>query len=104
MIFGRWTTEVLWVLAHSGALRFTELREHIPQVTPKVLSQRLRQLERDGLVTRTYHRQVPPRVEYEATDLARSLTPVYAELERWSLQHADDVEAARRGYDGPLPA
>lgn len=104
VIFGRWTTEVLWALVHNGVLRFNDLKRHIPEVTPKVLSQRLRQLERDGLITRTYFREVPPRVEYAATALALSLVPIFAELERWSRDHGGDIEAARSSYDGPLPS
>lgn len=104
VIFGRWTTEVLWALLHNGTLRFSELKRHIPEVTPKVLSQRLRQLERDGLITRTYFREVPPRVEYAATGLATSLVPIFADLERWSRDHVSDIEAARSSYDGPLPS
>lgn len=102
VIFGRWTTEVLWALTHADSMRFSDLHRHVPEVTPKVLTQRLRQLERDGLLTRTYYREVPPRVEYEATALARTLAPVFAELERWSLDHASDIEAARNAYTGPL--
>jgi len=101
VIFGRWTTEVLWALVHNGTLRFSDLKRHIPEVTPKVLSQRLRQLERDGLITRMYFREVPPRVEYAATALAMSLVPIFAALERWSQEHVSDIEAARASYDGP---
>lgn len=102
VIFGRWATEVLWALLHAGAMRFTELRRRVPDVTPKVLTQRLRQLERDGLITRTYHREVPPRVVYEATALARTLIPHFAGLERWTREHAQDIDVARRAYTGPL--
>jgi DNA-binding HxlR family transcriptional regulator len=101
VIFGRWTTDVLWVLIHHGRLRFNDLRRRIPDVTPKVLAQRLRQLERDGLLTRTYHREMPPRVEYEATPLAHSLVPLFTMLESWSKEHAHEVEAARAAYTGP---
>ncbi len=104
VIFGRWTTEVLWALLHNGTLRFSDLKRHIPEVTPKVLAQRLRQLERDGLITRTYFREVPPRVEYAATELAISLVPIFADLERWSQQHSSDIEAARAAYEGPMPS
>jgi DNA-binding HxlR family transcriptional regulator len=71
-------------------------------ITPKVLAQRLRQLERDGLVTRTYYAEVPPRVEYESTPLALTLVPVFNELLRWSDAHLDEVHAARQAYDGAL--
>jgi DNA-binding HxlR family transcriptional regulator len=99
LVFGRWSTQVLWVLTHDGLLRFTELQQRIPGLTPKVLTQRLRQLERDGLVARTYHPEVPPRVEYEATALARTLTPVFSSIVTWSSEHLGEVLAARAAYD-----
>lgn len=99
LVFGRWSTQVLWVLTHDGRLRFTELEQRIPGLTPKVLTQRLRQLERDGLVSRTYHAEVPPRVEYEATPLAVTLTPVFASIVDWSSAHLSEVLAARAAYD-----
>lgn len=99
LVFGRWTTSVLWVLAHHGRLRFSEIHRRLPRITPKVLAQRLRQLERDGLVERSYHAEVPPRVEYEMTALAHTLTPVFDTLVRWSRTHLSEVLAARRGYD-----
>jgi DNA-binding HxlR family transcriptional regulator len=67
-------------------------------ITPKVLTQRLRQMERDGLVVRTYHPEVPPRVEYEISDLGRSLAPLFATLAEWSI-NLDKVEQARLDYD-----
>ncbi|MET8871286.1 helix-turn-helix domain-containing protein [Nocardia sp. NPDC004604] len=99
LVFGRWSTQVLWVLTHDGRLRFTELQQRIPGLTPKVLTQRLRQLERDGLVARTYHAEVPPRVEYEATPLAVTLRPVFASIVDWSAEHLSEVLAARAAYD-----
>jgi DNA-binding HxlR family transcriptional regulator len=76
-----------------------ELQRRIPAITPKVLTQRLRQLERDGLVVRTYHPEVPPRVEYEISDLGRSLGPLFATLATWADGHLDRVEQARHDYD-----
>ncbi|MBF6194760.1 helix-turn-helix domain-containing protein [Nocardia implantans] len=99
LVFGRWSTQVLWVLTHDGTLRFTELQQRIPGLTPKVLTQRLRQLERDGLVARTYYPEVPPRVEYEATPLARTLTPVFGSIVAWSAEHLGEVLAARAAFD-----
>ncbi len=61
-------------------------------------TERLRQLERDGLVVRTYHPEVPPRVEYEISELGRSLGPMFAALSDWSV-NLDTVEEARREYD-----
>ena len=99
IVFSRWTTPILWVLHARGRLRFVELERAITTITPKVLTQRLRQLERDGLVRRTYHPEVPPRVEYEITELGRSLAPLFATLADWSAAHLDEVEVARSAYD-----
>ena len=104
LVFGRWTSHVLWTLANHGRMRFGELREHIPAVTPKVLTQRLRQLERDGFISRAYHPEMPPRVEYECTSLAISLRPIFTRIVEWSDAHLDDVREARRQFDGGVAA
>src|SRR3954454_4290111 len=98
IVFSRWTTPILWALNEYGRQRFVELERRIATITPKVLTQRLRQLERDGLITRTYHAEVPPRVEYEISDLGRSLGPMFATLADWS-PNLGKVEAAREAYD-----
>jgi DNA-binding HxlR family transcriptional regulator len=98
IVFSRWTTPILWTLNEYGRQRFVELERRITTITPKVLTQRLRQLERDGLVVRTYHPEVPPRVEYEISALGRSLAPLFATLAEWSV-NLDAVERARLAYD-----
>jgi DNA-binding HxlR family transcriptional regulator len=103
LLFSRWTTPILWTLNQSGSLRFVELERRLGSITPKVLTSRLRQLERDGLVERHYHAEVPPRVEYEITELGRSLSPVFAALAHWTDEHLPSVERARDSYSGPLP-
>ena len=103
LVFSRWTTPILWALNESGLLRFVELERRLGGITAKVLTQRLRQLERDGLVRRHYHPEVPPRVEYEITELGRSLSTVFAALGQWSAAHLPEVEDARAAYAGPLP-
>jgi DNA-binding HxlR family transcriptional regulator len=99
IVFSRWTTPILWMLNEFGRQRFVELERRLGTITPKVLTQRLRQLERDGLVVRTYHPEVPPRVEYEISPLGRSLGPLFAALVGWSHDHLDEVTAAREVYD-----
>src|SRR3954451_9762937 len=106
IVFSRWTTPILWTLNEYGRQRFVELQRRIPTITPKVLTQRLRQLERDGLVHRTYHPEIPPRVEYEISELGLSLAPLFATLAEWSQAHLDEVAAARTDYDDggrPMP-
>ncbi|WP_237519346.1 winged helix-turn-helix transcriptional regulator [Streptomyces sp. HUCO-GS316] len=99
LVFSRWTTPILWTLHAYGRQRFVELERRITKITPKVLTQRLRQLERDGLIMRTYHPEVPPRVEYEITELGNSLAPLFAHLAEWSATNLMKVEEARQGYD-----
>jgi len=99
IVFSRWTTPILWTLNEYGRLRFVELERRITTITPKVLTQRLRQLERDGLIVRTYHPEVPPRVEYEISRLGRGLAPLFAHLAEWATTNLGKVERARHDYD-----
>lgn len=99
IVFSRWTTPILWTLHEFGRQRFVELQRRIGTITPKVLTQRLRQLERDGLVVRTYHPSVPPKVEYEISELGLSLAPLFAQLAHWADAHLGEVDRARRSYD-----
>jgi DNA-binding HxlR family transcriptional regulator len=93
----KWTVLVIGALA-DGPLRFTELRARIGAVAPKVLTQTLRALERDGLLTRTVHAQVPPRVDYEITPLGRSLSAPLAVLTDWAEEHVGQIMASREEY------
>lgn len=107
VVFSRWTTPILWALNESGRQRFVELERRLGTITPKVLTQRLRQLERDGLVTRTMYPEIPPRVEYEISPLGKSLAPVFSALVTWADSHLDHVEDSRDDYDAagkPRPA
>jgi DNA-binding HxlR family transcriptional regulator len=99
LIFSRWTSPVLRLLHDNGRMRFKDLRDRIPGITSKVLAGRLRKLERDGLVTRTYHREMPRRVEYEITVLAESLEPVFQMLAQWSERHVSTVATAQDDFD-----
>jgi DNA-binding HxlR family transcriptional regulator len=99
IVFSHWTTPILWTLNEFGRQRFGELERRIGAITPKVLTQRLRQLERDGLVVRTYHAEIPPRVEYEISELGRSLAPLFSALAQWSSANLDKVAQARQDYD-----
>jgi DNA-binding HxlR family transcriptional regulator len=99
IVFSRWTTPILWTLNEFGRLRFVELERLIGTITPKILTQRLKQLERDGLITRSYYAEIPPRVEYEISDLGRSLGPVFATLTQWADKNLPKVDNARRKFD-----
>jgi DNA-binding HxlR family transcriptional regulator len=87
IITGRWKLEILWLL-NRRVHRFGELRRGIPGITQHMLTIQLRDLEADGLVKRTVYAEVPPRVEYEITETARTLKPVFAALLKWAKNHA----------------
>ncbi|MEV6126271.1 helix-turn-helix domain-containing protein [Streptomyces violaceusniger] len=90
---------VLGELANSGAKRYTALRRRLDGVSEKMLTQTLRALERDGLVRRTVHPEIPPRVEYELTELGVTLRGPLLALTDWSMCHMDEVLEARAAYD-----
>ena len=97
-IDNKWTPIVVLALG-PGALRFGDLRTKAEGISAKVLTETLRDLERDGLLVRHVHSEMPPRVEYELTELGRSLhTPLRA-LARWAEEHTDNVLASRAAYD-----
>src|SRR5271167_2818866 len=87
IITGRWKLEILWLL-NQRMHRFGELRRGIPGITQHMLTTQLRGLEADGLVKRTIYAEVPLRVEYEITETARTLKPVFAALLMWAKKRA----------------
>ncbi len=94
----RWTVLVVGVLG-DGDARFSELRRRIEGVSQKMLTQTRRGLERDGLVRRTVHPEVPVRVEYALTDAGRTLLKPLRALQEWSIEHLGDVSASQVAYD-----
>ena len=94
----KWTALVVLLLS-DGPMRFSELRVRLGPVAPKVLTQTLRRIERDGLITREIFAEVPPRVEYTLTDLGHSLTGPIAVLGDWAETHLVEVSAAQQKYD-----
>lgn len=91
----RWTVLVIGILA-DGPQRFSQLRRRVDGVSQKMLTQTLRGLEADGLVTRTVFAEVPPRVEYELTALGHSLRVPLLALEDWAREHMDEVLGSQR--------
>jgi len=83
---GRWKLVILYKL-EKRTMRFSELKEHIPDISDRMLTLHLQELEKNGLVSRTVHAEVPPRVEYSITESARELAPVWKQLEQWGLSH-----------------
>jgi len=96
MIADKWTAIVVYALMR-GASRFGALQREIGGISQKVLTDTLRDLERDGLVTRTVHPVVPPHVEYALTPLGWTLTVPLSAICAWSEEHLGEVDAARAG-------
>jgi DNA-binding HxlR family transcriptional regulator len=97
-IANKWTAMVVIAL-DDGPLRFGDLRTAVEGISGKVLTETLRELERDGLVTRHAHGGMPPRVEYELTALGRTLHAPLRALGRWAEEHIEEVLVARETYD-----
>jgi DNA-binding HxlR family transcriptional regulator len=95
----KWTMLVLDILAEKGETRFTRLRELVGGISQKMLTQTLRQMERDGLVTRTVHPVVPPKVEYKLTELGMSLGAAFCGVWVWASENLSRVDEARRDFD-----
>jgi DNA-binding HxlR family transcriptional regulator len=94
----KWSVMVVGFLARK-TMRFNELRHAIGGISQRMLTLTLRNLERDGLVTRTVYPEIPPRVEYALTDLGRTLIEPLDALWNWAAAHQDEVKAARASYD-----
>ncbi|RAS67174.1 HxlR family transcriptional regulator [Lentzea atacamensis] len=95
----KWSTMVMIALGRSDGLRFRDLRATVEGISAKVLTETLRHLERHGLVARHEYAEMPPRVEYELTELGRTLHPPLQTLGIWAAEHAAQVLAAREAYD-----
>ena len=95
----KWTMAVLDALAEAGTLRFTRLAEAVPGISQKMLTQTLRQMERDGLLTRTIHPVVPPHVDYRLTDRGESLGEAFCGVWCWAEENQARIEAARSAFD-----
>lgn len=97
----RWTVLVIGTLS-DGPLRFSQIAQHVDGVSQKMLTQTLRALERDGLVTRTVYPEIPPRVEYELTDTGRTLREPLRALEEWAKTHMPSILVARKRADAKV--
>lgn len=94
----KWTLLVIYILDRSGkdSMRFTELKQEMPDISQRMLSMTLRTLEEDGYVTRTIFSEIPPRVEYALTERAKSLKPILDSLLQWSVDNMDDIMSDRK--------
>jgi DNA-binding HxlR family transcriptional regulator len=99
----KWSVLAIDLLGQ-GTMRFTELHRAIDGITARMLTVTLRGLERDGIVTRTIHPVIPPRVEYALTPMGRTLLCTIGQLVSWTDSHLPEIEAARTAYDARNPA
>ena len=88
LIGGKWKPLILWYLREEP-LRFSQLKKAMPNITQKMLTQQLRELEQDGLVNRFIYTQVPPKVEYSLTEIGQSLSPILVPLCQWGQEYAN---------------
>jgi DNA-binding HxlR family transcriptional regulator len=99
LLMGPWTTYIIWTLQNEGVLRFGQLKARMPQISSKVLTERLRMLEAAGIVSRDYHGTIPPSVFYALTERGRELQAPLSMLAeiglRWRQEDATSVMAAR---------
>lgn len=103
LIGGKYKSLILWKLAGETSLRFSELRRAVPAATPKMLTQQLREMERDGLVCREVFPVIPPRVEYSLTALGRTIRPVLESMYAWGTgylhQQGLEVNCSMRPFE-----
>lgn len=100
----KWSMRAMDELYERGALRFTRLRECLPGISQKMLTQTLRHLERDGVVTRRIYAEVPPRVDYELTPLGIELAEALCGVWEWAMRHEQRVAGARAAFDSQVKA
>lgn len=95
----KWTMLILEVLADHGELRFTRIGRLVPGISQKMLTQTLRQMERDGLLVRTVHPVIPPHVDYRLTDLGMSLGAAFCGVWQWAEANLPAIHDARQRFD-----
>ena len=98
-IADKWTMLILEVLAEHGETRFTRVGDLVGGISQKMLTQTLRAMERDGLVVRTVHPVIPPKVEYRLTDLGFTLAEAFCGVWTWAEKNIERIETARAQFD-----
>ncbi|NYT40066.1 helix-turn-helix transcriptional regulator [Sphingomonas sp. R-74633] len=96
----KWTMIVLEALTEHGEMRFSKLRAECGGISQKMLTQTVRAMERDGLLIRTVHPVIPPRVEYRLTELGGSLAEAFCGVWVWAARNFDRIETSRAAFDG----
>ncbi len=105
VIGGKWKTIILYHLSLVSRMRFGEIRRGIPEITERMLTRQLRELEADGMLHREVYREVPPRVEYSLTEFGRTLIPVMLQLRHWGIEYEKHIGGKElqfgEGYENP---
>lgn len=91
LISGRWKPNILWQLLE-GKLRYGDIKKRIPNISERMLAMQLKEMEADGLVTRTVHAEVPPRVDYELTNLGLSMEPMLRSIDEWGDSYREAIK------------
>lgn len=89
LITGKWKPSILLALINHDTLRFSELKRNLPNISQKILTAQLRDLEEHELITRTVYPEVPPRVEYALSDYGRTLLPILEAMNEWGIRHVE---------------
>lgn len=92
ILVGKWKPIILLHLMANSPMRFSELRRAIPEITQKMLTKQLRELEAQDILSRTVYAEVPPRVEYAITDYGRTLQPILNAMHEWGLKHKQHMQ------------
>lgn len=95
-IGGKWKPHILFILLDKGTQRFGELKRMMPNVTQGVLTQQLRELEKDGLINRTVYQEIPPKVEYSLSEHGKTLENTLRNMCAWGLTHESFMEKEKR--------
>lgn len=95
----KWTMLILEALEEHGTLRFTEVGRKVGDISQKMLTKTLRQMEADGLVVRVVHPVIPPHVDYSLTEMGRSLSAAFCGVWEWAAEHHSQIEASRTAFN-----
>jgi DNA-binding HxlR family transcriptional regulator len=95
----KWTMAIIEALDEKGVVRFNQLSKLVPDISQKMLTQTVRQIERDGLLTRKIYPVIPPKVEYELTPMGQSLSDAFCAVWEWTVKHRAEIELARKTFD-----
>jgi len=99
IVGGKWKSSIMFELGQLDKIRFNQLKKLIPDISQKMLTQQLRELERDGLVRREAFPEIPPRVEYSVTKLGFTVGDIYRIINQWQQKHSDTILESRKKYD-----